>query len=61
MVRQLAAGSSSNTPRAGEMMGAGGVSGSQMPETPGRKLEPWWGWGAAWQELRLTEGVRDAT
>lgn len=42
---QRAAGSSYNTPRAGEMMGTGGVSGSQMPETSGRALEPQWGVG----------------
>lgn len=29
---QRAAGSSSHTPRAGEMMGLGGASGAQMPD-----------------------------
>lgn len=61
MVRQLSSRKQLQHPRAGEMMGAGGASGSQMPETSGRKLEPWWGVGAAWQELRLIEGVGDAT
>lgn len=43
--RPATAGSSYITPRAGEKMGADGVSGSQMPEQSWRKLEPQWGWG----------------
>lgn len=38
--RSATAGSSYITPRAGERMGADGVSGSQMPEQSWRELEP---------------------
>lgn len=50
MMRQLRepAGSSSHTPRAGEMMGLGGASGAQMPDLWEGARTTVVGTGASW-------------